>query len=273
MSDPVLTVTDLASTSANTDTTGRPNTTVRRVTITREHRANALTIELLTELVAIIDAAATDGVASMVLTGAGHRFSAGFDLDAVGHGVDADIAVDDAIGAAADALARAPFPVIAAVNGACMGAAIEVARACDVVAAHELASFALPATRLGLLYRPAALARLHRRIGGANARFLVVGGQRLDAAHAARIGLVDLVTSDLDATVTALCDSLAGSVPASVAATKALFADLDDLDSGRIGDGADLASHEEVRRRLLAAPERAAAVRDRQHDISKGQPS
>lgn len=234
---------------------------VRRLVIDRPHRANALTVALLDELAGAVAAAAGDGVRVLVLTGAGTRFSAGFDLAELS-GTVADVAVDDAIGRAGAAIQAAPVPVIAAVNGACAGAAVELARACDVVVADPAATFAIPATRLGLLYRPAALARLHRRLGGAAARYVALTSETLDAATAARLGLVDRVADEPLATVVgALAGRLAALVPEAVAATKAMFNALDD-------GATDLEPFEPIRRELLDTPARRAAISAHQQRLT-----
>lgn len=233
---------------------------VRWLLIDRPGHANALTVDLLDELKRHIQSAAGDGVRALVITGAESRFSAGIDLAELTGTVD-DLRVDEAIGETVDAICNASVPVVAAINGACYGAAVELARACDIVVADRTATFCIPATRLGLLYRPEALARLYRRLGVA-ARCIVVSGERFDAVAAARLGLVDVIA---DGPVTEVVDELASrltdAVPEAVAATKALFADLDH-------DRLDLDRFETTRRSLLDSPARRQTLDEQRRRLS-----
>lgn len=240
----------------------------RTVTIDRPERANALTTAMLQTIAAAVDGAAAAGLGAIVLTGAGGRFSAGVDLEEL-TGTVADLAVDEAIGQTADAIAASPLVTVAAVDGAAFGAAVELARTCDLVVASRRARFAIPAVRLGLLYRPQAIARLHRRIGGAAARVVMLG-EELDASLAARLGLVDRVVDEpLTDAVTALVERLGRAVPDAVAATKSLLAELD----GGADETTVAERFEPVRRRLLESPSRRAAVAAAHHrhrDPDKG---
>ena len=162
---------------------------VLEVTFENAGRRNALSLSLLSALGRVIDDAGAGEVRAVVLAGAGDGFSAGADLAEVTGTVD-DRAVDDAIQGAAASIRDCPAPVIAAVEGPCIGGALDLALSCDAIVAAEGAYFALPATHLGLLYDPRALVRLRHRLGPAALRWLLLLGERIDARTGAAMGLV-----------------------------------------------------------------------------------
>ena len=97
-----------------------------------------------------------------------------------------------------EAIERAPFPVIALVDGAAAGGGVGLAAAADLVVATPRAAFSLPETLLGLV--PIAIfPALARRIGVPRARWLALGAAALSAEEAHRLGLVDEIAGDLEA--------------------------------------------------------------------------
>ncbi len=242
---------------------------VRLLTITRPERANALrreTIEGLTEAVAEVEQAVADGrlIAGVVITGEGARFSAGADVGELSGTID-DLGFDDELEALTARIARVPVPVVAAVEGACFGAAVDLAWSCDLVVIADNTRVGLPATRLGILYNPVTLVRLHARLGGAIIRRLVVVGEELDGAVVAAAGgarVVDPGTA-LD-TATALVAAGADGISGAVGATKEVFATLDAAHF----NAADWTA---TRRELLASDERAAALRAGRDALGKNQ--
>jgi enoyl-CoA hydratase/carnithine racemase len=112
-----------------------------------------------------------------------------------------------------------PVPVIARINGYCIGGALELAAACDLRIAVDHARFGMPEVRLGIpsVIEAALLARL---MGAGRARWLLLTGELIDAAEALRWGLVERVvdTAGLDAEVDQALDAiLAGGVQAILA--------------------------------------------------------
>ena len=216
------------------------------VELHRPDQRNALSRSLLSGAAAAVNEMASSARA-VVLTGAGGHFSGGFDLGEL-TGTAADVDADAAIETLVSAIDAAGVPVVAAVEGHCIGAAFEVALSCDAVVAARDARFSLPATRLGLLYRPRGLARLLRDLGRLVASRLLLlnetlSGEDLGAARMvdngkARDAAVDLAVQCLDAK------------PDATAATKRFL-------RARDGNGGDW---ERERLRLLSSPERAAAV-------------
>jgi crotonobetainyl-CoA hydratase len=130
-----------------------------------------------------------------IVTGAGERFfSAGWDLKAYAAGDPGD---PEAFGAGGLAGLTELFdldkPVIAAVNGYAAGGGFELALACDMVVAVPEARFSLPEVKIGLVPDSGGMFRLSRRIPHAVAMELLLTGEPIDAAEAARWGLVNRV--------------------------------------------------------------------------------
>jgi enoyl-CoA hydratase/carnithine racemase len=119
------------------------------------------------------------------------------------------------VGAAFDAVAAIPQPVVAAVSGVVESAGMELALACDIRIAGESARFAMPETDLGMVPRGGGTQRLPRAIGRAQALWLLLTGESIDAAEALRIGLVSAVVSDseLSATAAAVAATIASRGP------------------------------------------------------------
>lgn len=186
------------------------------VTIERPDRANALSIEVMDALRLALDAAATRA-RGIVLAGAGGTFCGGADLD--------DLRRDPAgLTAALTALRSAvldlPVPVVAAIEGGCVGGGVELAMACDVRIASATAAFEIPATRLSVAYPEAGLAVLRRRLPHQTLARLFLLNERIPAAEAVVAGLVARVVEPGGA----------------LAAARVALARLADLDPGTVTD-------------------------------------
>ncbi len=134
-------------------------------------------------------------ISAVVVTSAGADFGAGWSPDALAasEGVAGLIAP---AGAAFDALAALPQPIVAAIGGRAHSAGLELALACDIRVAAEGASFALPETGAGRIPHGGGTQRLPRAVGRAQALRLLLTGEQIDAAEARRIGLVSSVVAD-----------------------------------------------------------------------------
>ncbi len=96
-----------------------------------------------------------------------------------------------------DLLAAAPKPVVAAINGLCMGGGFEMTLACDIrIAGHDVTAIGLPETRIGIFPGGGGTQRLPRVIGEAKALEMILRGLVVDAAEALRIGLVHELADD-----------------------------------------------------------------------------
>jgi crotonobetainyl-CoA hydratase len=156
----------------------------------------------------------------VIITGEGERFfSAGWDLGAAGEGesFDADYGAGG-FGGFPDLPARTK-PVIAAVNGMAVGGGFEIALAADLIVAADHAQFFLPEAGLGIL-ADAASVKLPRLMPSHIANELLLTGRRMDAAEAARWGLVNTVVAaaELMAAARQLAARVMKSAPLSVAA-------------------------------------------------------
>ena len=227
---------------------------VFEVTFENAGHRNALSLSLLSALSRAIDDVRADDLGAVVLAGAGDGFSAGADLSDL-TGTIADRAVDDAIQGVAASVRSCPIPVIAAVEGPCVGGALELALNCDAIVAAEGAYFALPATELGLLYDPRAVARLRQRLNPVALRWLLLLGEQIDALTGAEVGLVARVVREgtARAEARALAERVAARSPHAVAATKKLLNEFE-------GGCARLDEWERVRFDILGSTERRERV-------------
>ena len=166
------------------------------VTVNRPDKLNALNNATIGELLHCFEAVATDEkVRAVILTGSGEKaFVAGADIS--------ELAEQTAITARPLALRgqrlmntveACPKPVVAAVNGYALGGGCELALACHIRTASETALFGLPEVTLGIIPGYGGTQRLPRIVGKGRALELILSAQKVDAAEALRIGLVNRV--------------------------------------------------------------------------------
>jgi enoyl-CoA hydratase len=160
------------------------------LTLDRPERRNALDRATCADLAAAVSAAAASEARVLVLAGAGPHFCAGADLSGV-----EDVSFVTALRATLDALASAPLPTIAAVQGAALGAGTQLALACDLRVAEPEARFGIPAGRLGLMVDHWTVRRLVQTAGDGPARAMLLAAAELDGHDAHRLGLVALETA------------------------------------------------------------------------------
>jgi len=160
--------------------------------------ANTWDVESLPALREVVEKLNADkSIYALVITGQGDKFfSAGADLKLFADG-DPKTAADMAnfFGAGFEALADFRGVSIAAINGFAMGGGLEVALACDIRIADEKAKMALPEAKVGLLPCAGGTQRLSWLVGEGWAKRVILCGERLDAATAERIGLVEEVVT------------------------------------------------------------------------------
>lgn len=148
----------------------------------------------------------------------------------------------------------APVPVIAAINGTCMGGGLEIALCCTYrIACRSVAEIGLPEIRLGIFPGSGGIRRLGRLIGVHQARAFILRGVVVAAQQALAMGLVDEIADSAVARAVELADELAGRSPAAVRAIMELGR-ATDLDVGS-WEGATrfaalLRDHPEIRERL-----------------------
>ncbi|KRW95172.1 enoyl-CoA hydratase/isomerase family protein [Paracoccus sp. MKU1] len=165
-----------------------PTPEVRVLTMARSARRNALSRSLISELCHAIQQAETDGIRALVVAGEGPSFSAGADFSGLeGDGSDQDY--DDEMSRLTGALEESPLISVAAVQGACIGAGLDLALACDFRVAASDAVFALPAVKMGILYNPQRLAQILPKFSHAAAMRLLLLADKLDQTEALAAGV------------------------------------------------------------------------------------
>jgi enoyl-CoA hydratase len=194
------------------------------VTINRPEKRNALNTPTRTALVAAFDElAAHRDVRTVILTGAGDKaFVAGADIAEFEGNSPVDqyrVMSARSVYGAAD---RFPKPLIAAINGFCLGGGCELAMACDIRLAAEGAKFGQPEINLGILPGGGGTQRLPRLVGLGAAFRLLYTGDMIDATEALRIGLVDAVVppADLMNQARALAQRIAAKSPVALSLIK-----------------------------------------------------
>ena len=204
------------------------------VTIDNAGKLNSLTSEVMAQLTDLFRGLAADlRLRAVILTGAGDKAFIG------GANIDEMATLSDPAQARAfilrvhgvcQAIREAPIPVIAAINGWCLGAGLEIAAACDLRLCAETAVFGMPEVRLGL---PSVVeaALLPALIGWGRTRRILMTGETFSAADALAWGLVEEVhpAARLPAACEALLDKLLEAEPRAVQIQKALIQRWEDL--------------------------------------------
>ncbi len=194
---------------------------------------NALTAEMRNQLrAALAKLAADESVHALVIAGAEGNFCAGGDVRTMGETDAGKIrARMTEVAETAEAVARFPKPVIAAVAGHAAGAGVSLACLCDMIVAEEPAQFTFSFLRLALGPDWGLSWSLPRRVGPTRARGLILSRGAIDAQEAQRIGLVDRLApagSARDRAVAAAREMCNGPREAS-ASVKTMLSDLDGL--------------------------------------------
>lgn len=194
------------------------------IRIARPEKRNALTRDMMLGIADAVARLEGEGVRALVLTGTSDVFTSGADLGEFSFD-ESDLAIEDSLAAAADAVAGVSVPTIAAIEGPSLGAGVELAVSCDVRIAGEGATFMIPATRLGILYRPDGLARIERAVGRQTTARLFLLHETIGADGAVSAGLVARLTERGSALVLArqLAEHAAGLHADAVEATKRLL--------------------------------------------------
>lgn len=197
--------------------------------LNRAEKRNALSAALVAELrLRLGEVGADPDVRVVALRGAGRDFCAGADLDEIAAsqalGPEAGLADAERLGDVLVAIRRLRQPVVAVVAGRALGGGCGLATACDLVVAHEDASFGYPEVHLGFV--PAlVMAILRRKVGESAAFELLLRGRGITAEESASIGLVNQVVPDdaFEATVDEYLAALAARPASAVQLTKRLF--------------------------------------------------
>ncbi|RII77416.1 enoyl-CoA hydratase/isomerase family protein [Pseudomonas monteilii] len=226
---------------------------VAKITLDRPEALNALNLDALRELRAhLVEVRDRREVRTAIITGSGDRaFCVGADLKSTR---DSSASYAEALFLEHEAAADAGLyirlmdltdldlrkPLIAAVNGHCLGGGLELALQCSLRIASRNASFGLPEAVVGSIPAVSGLHRLLRAVPSAHAMQMALTGQRVDASHASVIGLVSEVVStqqELTERAFALAERIAAAAPLAVQALESLStqtAHLSDRDAQRL---------------------------------------
>ena len=165
-----------------------PHDDVAVVTLERPEKRNALSIDLRIELADAFERLAhDDSVACIVLTGAGTAFCSGMDTSQFGGDLEHRRRLVETSTGAFHAVGRCRKPVLAAVNGPALAGGFALALLCDLRIASESATFGYPELPIGI---PPSYAAARAALSPATARELCLTGRVVEAAEAARLGIV-----------------------------------------------------------------------------------
>jgi enoyl-CoA hydratase/carnithine racemase len=203
-----------------------PAEAVVRIRISNPERRNALDHEILDALAEALPRL-DRGIETrcVIVTGAPPVFSAGYDLTSIPEDTferDAEALVAHPFHAAMEALARHPWPTLAAINGHCLGGGLELAVTCDLRICAAGAKLGMPPAKLGLVYSHVGLRKFLDTVGLPRTKELFLTGRNFEAARAERIGLVHEVVDDegLEAAAVELAASIAANAPLSMRGNK-----------------------------------------------------
>jgi enoyl-CoA hydratase len=193
-------------------------------TLDRPERRNALNATGCEQLLARLTE--HRDLRAVVIVGSGEKaFCAGADLGShtdEGGGLEhgGGDQFRPAFEAVLDAIVEYPSPVVAAVNGAAIGAGMQLAVACDLRVVAPNATFGIPSARLGVMLSSANLQRLIAAVGQPAARDLLLTARSIDVGEATRLGLVQRAADDALAAACTLAEEIATLAPLSVAGHK-----------------------------------------------------
>lgn len=210
---------------------------IATVTIDRQEKRNALDMSTCAQLTAELEAAVDGGARAIVLAGAGPHFCAGVDMRCLN-----DPELVPALHRLLDVIGTIPVPIIAAVQGAALGAGTQLAIACDLRVVDPSARFAITAAKLGLMMNHWTVQRLALLAGHGPARAMLLAAEELDAEAALRLGFAQR-SGDL-AAAQAWAQEVANMAPLSLAGHKLLLNQLE-FDGSTTGVAAE--AYEAVR--------------------------
>jgi methylglutaconyl-CoA hydratase len=193
------------------------------VTLNRPERRNALTLELLTELCAVINTASEQPEQRvLILRGSGAAFCTGLDLKEAADSTKAH-STAEMVTNTLIAISQTRLITVAAVHGAAVAGGAGIMSACDFVVAAERTKIGYPEVRRGLV-AGLVMTFLRRQVGERNMRELLFGAELIDAGRAKEIGLVNRVVAagDVMSEAQKFAASVLQGAPGALAQTKRL---------------------------------------------------
>jgi enoyl-CoA hydratase/carnithine racemase len=203
------------------------------ITLNRPNRRNALSLDLMLELIDCLEQIGRDPtLRAVILAAAGKVFSSGHDLsEMVGRDLNEYRRVFDVCCKLMEKIQSIPQPVIAQVQGIATAAGCQLVATCDLAVASDQAAFATPGVKIGLFCTTPMVA-LSRAVGRKRALQMLLTGEMVDAATAAEWGLINIVVppSELADATRKLAIRIAGASSLIVALGKQAFYTQIDLD-------------------------------------------
>src|SRR5580704_17524043 len=203
------------------------------ITLNRPERRNALSLELMLELISCLnEMAAETNIRAIILAASGRVFSAGHDLsEMVGRTVNDYRRLFDVCTELMMKIQSVPQPVIAQVQGVATAAGCQLVATCDLAIASDQAAFGTPGVKIGLFCTTPMVA-LSRAVGRKRAMEMLLTGKLVDAATAAEWGLVNRVvpSAELEAATRELACKIAQASSFTVALGKQAYYAQIDLD-------------------------------------------
>jgi enoyl-CoA hydratase/carnithine racemase len=204
----------------------RPAEAVARLTLDNSQKRNALDHDVLDAIAEVLPRL-DDGIETrcVLFTGSGSMFSAGYDIGGIpdeSFQRDAEALVAHPFHAAMDAITNHPYPVVAAINGHCLGGGLELAIRCDLRVAAEGVKLGMPPARLGLIYGHTGLRRFIDVVGVARTKELFLVGRNIESRRAEEMGLVNRVVpaAELEEASVALAGDIAAGAPLAARGNK-----------------------------------------------------
>ena len=203
---------------------------IATITLNRPDKRNAISYEVIEELLAVLDEVANSSARVLILTGAGKAFCSGMDLDNLkalaGRSPEQSVKDSEIMARLFRSIYDFPRPTIAAVNGAAIAGGCGLATLCDFTLAVPEAKFGYTEVRIGFV--PAIVSTfLLRQVGEKHARDLLLTGRIIGAEEAHRIGLINEIVpaEKLIERARDLASQLMENSPASLVCTKRLLSD------------------------------------------------
>ncbi|HKJ35287.1 MAG TPA: enoyl-CoA hydratase-related protein [Solirubrobacterales bacterium] len=203
-----------------------PRDAVARLTLSNPEKRNPLShavLDAIAETLPRLDHGID--VRCVVITGTGRAFSAGYDIGDIpeeSFETDAEALVAHPFTAAMDAISAHPFPVVAALNGHCLGGGLELAVRCDMRLCAAEAKLGMPPAKLGLIYGHTGLERFIEAIGVPRTKELFLTGRNVSGSRAEAIGLVHEVhpAAEIEGVSLDLAAAIAANAPLSMRGNK-----------------------------------------------------
>ncbi|NIB38735.1 3-hydroxybutyryl-CoA dehydratase [Pseudomaricurvus alkylphenolicus] len=206
---------------------------IARVTLNRPQQKNCVTLSMWRQIKSVMEELGSDDTVRVVtLAGAGGNFCSGADISEFGEVRSTEQQVhhyEQAVDAASDAIMECPKPVIAAVEGYCVGGGLGLAMACDFRVAAPGACLFIPAARMSIVYGLRETQNLLALVGLTWAKRILYTGERLNANLAYQVGLIDELTEEngFESALQVLAVRLTESAPLTIAGSKAILNSLE----------------------------------------------